>query len=270
MIRHCAFVLLLVASGCAELSKRPESPASKITVEELERTPTPPGERYYLLVFGSQVVPVRPSRCHTWATAVRVVDQGPDAPPCIEAHTISWFPASLDVRPWCFRGEPGRNLGLHETIEFVQGQHQRVSLWGPFEIRAGLYRKFVMQQEFVASNSFYYQCIDTVGEAARMGNGSDCIHAISDADAQFDRGGYALIRFGDRASKNIVEQIAARDGFYNYCLTHDWLITALKIDQYCIVHRQFDGPRHRVQRRADQSRADPPSASASRPTRVGN
>jgi hypothetical protein len=256
IMRSVIAALVALSLGCAEFAKRPDSPAAKITVEELEQTPAPPNERYYLLVYGSQSVPVLPRRCHTFATAVRVVDQGAGVPPCMEAHTISWFPASLDVRPWHFRVEPGVNLELHKTIEFTQGQNQRVSLWGPFEIRPGLYRKFVMQHEWIDSGSIGYQCIDTVGESARCGNGSDCIHAIADADAKIDRRGYALTRFGDRASENIVHQIAARGGFIDYCQTHDWLIPALKLDQYCIVRRPYDGPswwvKHRAKRLAGE------------------
>jgi hypothetical protein len=213
-----------------------------VTAEDLERDPAPPNERYYLLVFGSQSRPLRPKYTHSWVTGVRVVDQGPGQAPLVEAATISWMPATLDIHPLRFRVEPGVDLDLCTTIREVRKNDERISLWGPYELRRGLYRKLVIQREFMDSGRIGYQCIDTVGEA-RRGCGSDCIHAITDCDARYDRQAYPLSRFGERASEHMVEQIWERGGFINPCATHDWLLGPLGIADCPIEKRTYAGPR---------------------------
>jgi len=256
--RICQFsgllALTMIAAGCAALAVKPPTPADDVRAEELEREPAPPNERYYVLIFGSQSEPKRAKYTHTWATAVKVVDQGAGAAPIVEAHTISWMPATLDIHPLRFRVEPGTNLDLCTTISEMLKNDERISLWGPFQMRTGLYRKFLIQKEFMDSGRIGYQCIDTVGEAARKGNGSDCIHAITDCDSQFDRGGYPLRKFGDRASEHIVDQANWRHGFIDPCTTHDWLLGPLGIANCPIKKVCYDPskqPPLRVRRRIE-------------------
>ncbi len=232
-----AVLLAATASGCAAMSARTPTPAAQVRFQELETPPPPTGERYYALVFGSQSHPKVAKYTHTWATAVRVLDQGPDKPPVIQPHTISWMPASLDVRICRFWIEPGVDLDLHTTMQLVLSQEQRVSVWGPYEIRPGIYRKFLMQKEFIDSGQVGYQAVDVIGEAALTGYGCDCIHAITDADAMFPRGYYPLRRFGDDASQFIVNQLLERGAVLDPGRTHDWLIPTLKLDQYPIHRR---------------------------------
>ena len=232
--------LAVAPSGCATFAKKPDTPADKVKFEELDRIPVPPNEHYYLLVFGSQSDPRQAKYTHTWATAVRVVDQGPGLPPCIEPHTISWMPATLDIHPEHHEVECGVDLDLCTTINEMLKHDERISLWGPYELRAGLYRKLLIQKEFIDSGRIGYQCVDTIGEAGREGNGSNCIHALTDMDARFDRGGYPLWRFGEQASAYIVNQIVARDGFVDPCTKQDWLLSPLGIADCPIVKRDWD------------------------------
>ena len=51
----------------------------------------------------------------------------------------------------------------------ARGYGERVSLWGPYEIPPGLYRKLLSQKEFIESGAVGYQCIDTIGEAGLDG-----------------------------------------------------------------------------------------------------
>ncbi len=102
--------LALLASGCGLFAVRPPTPAAQIDSAALNDAA--PGERFYVLVFASQSVPRTPAYAHTWATVVRAVDR-PGGRPAPEAHTISWLPATLDIRPLRPRVEPGVNLGLH-------------------------------------------------------------------------------------------------------------------------------------------------------------
>lgn len=61
-------------------------------------------------------------------------------------------------------------------------------------------------------------------------------------DPQFDRRQYPLLFYGNPASKNIVRQMFERPILVHPQQTHDWLIPALGLDRYPIVHRRYDGP----------------------------
>jgi hypothetical protein len=183
---------------------------------------------------------VRPKYTHSWATFVRVADQGPGKTPSVEATTISWMPATLDIHPLRFKVEPGVDLDLCTSVREMLKNDERVSLWGPYEIRRGLYLKLRMQKEFMDGGGVGYQAIDTVGEA-RRGCGCDCIHAITDCDARFDRQEYPLSRFGERASEHVVRQVMERGAVIAPCVTHDWLLAPLGIADCPIVRRTYDG-----------------------------
>lgn len=227
--------------GCMSTPVRPNTPAAQLRTEDLLLQSPPPGERYYLILFGSETTLRHPSAVHTWATMVRVV-HGPDCKPeTIEPHTISWGPASHKTRPWNFCVEPGVNMGLHETICEMYKFNEHIIMWGPYEVWHGNYTRFVTQKAFMESGQVGYQCIDSVGEAARTGAGCDCIHSISDMDPMFDRKGYSLIYYGVPATRNIVKQIMTRPVIINAPCTHDWLIPCLGLDQYPIRREYYEG-----------------------------
>src|SRR5262249_20727822 len=153
--------------------------------------------RYFVILFGSQTTPRIPRYTHTWGTVVKVTQVPGCAEPDVEAHTISWLPESLEIRVWRVWVEPGVDLELHTTIEKMLQTGQRVSMWGPYETWHGLYKRFRTQKAFLDTGIIGYQCTDTVGEAARKGNGCDCFHALSDMDPLFDRRRYPLRYYGD-------------------------------------------------------------------------
>src|SRR5947208_14607206 len=92
------FLVVLTGAGCALLAKKTPTPAAEIDREALARTPPPPGQRFYVFLFGADSRPRQPRYSHTWATAVRATDQ-PGGPPVVEVNTISWMPAKLDIDP---------------------------------------------------------------------------------------------------------------------------------------------------------------------------
>jgi hypothetical protein len=239
-------VLLLLAlaagpGGCAFFSKQPATPARTASFLDLNH-PAPPGERYYLLMFGSQTVPKLPRFTHTWVTFVRVPPAAPGCPPGVEHHSISWMPATLFIYTFRPTVEPGVNLTVHQSIEMAQGYGERISLWGPYEIPPGLYRKFMIQKGYIESGAIGYQCVDTYGEAGLTGTGSNCIHAVSDTDSVFTRQAYPLSYFGDSASLHILRQFVERGAVPDVGTTHDWLIPRLGLDKYPIVRRQYSPP----------------------------
>jgi hypothetical protein len=235
-------LLVLYASGCASQAVRPPTPARNLSVEQLLAAPKPEYEHYYILVFGSQTTPRIARFCHTWATVVKTIEM-PGCPPQVkEVHTISWLPATLNVRPLRCWVQEGVNLDLDASLKTVLRNHEHVALWGPYETWHGLYERFLTQKAFLESGVIGYQCTDSFGEAARTGMGCDCFHAISDVDPEFDRRMYPLLFYGYRASQNIVRQISERPILIHPGQSHDWLIPALGLDHYPIVHRQYDGP----------------------------
>src|SRR6476646_5636602 len=124
-IRPAFAALVLLSCGCAYFSRTPDTPARHVQVQDLNQ-PESPGERYYLLVFGSQTTPKLPRYTHTWVTVVRAAPGG-----AVEHHSISWMPATLDIQPWRFEVEPGVNLDLDGSVRMALDKGERVSLWGP-------------------------------------------------------------------------------------------------------------------------------------------
>ena len=187
-------------------------------------------------------MPKIPRFTHSWVTFVKAVETAPGTQPIVEDHSISWMPSSLCIRTFRPVVEPGVNLNLHESIKMAQSYHERVSLWGPYEIPPGLFRKLMIQKQYIESGAVGYQCIDTIGEAGFTGEGSNCIHAISDGDVMFARQAYPLTYFGDSASLNILRKIVERGAIADAKTTHDWLIPVLKLDQYEITRNEYSPP----------------------------
>ena len=220
----------------------------------MQMTP-PPGERYYLLLFGSENWCRQPRHVHTWATMVRVTGDPACGTGSIEPHTISWGPAEENcgapsdghepgwapVRPWYFKVVPGYNMRLHPTIDAMLKSKQHIVMWGPYEVWHGNYIRFMTQKTFMESGQVGYQCIDNIGEAARTGDGCDCIHSISDMDPMFSRERYPLTYFGVPATRNIVHQYMTRPVIINAPQTHDWLIPCLGLDRYPIERECYSG-----------------------------
>ena len=196
--------------------------------------------RYYLLPFGSHDLTRRPSRTHTWVTLVRAGDV-PGCEPSLEVHTISWLPSKLDIDALSLRVEPGANVQLHETIRNSLRTNQRIAVWGPYEVSQAFAIRFLTQKAFLESGAVGYQCIDTVGEAAREGNGCDCIHAITDMDPVYPRWRYPLALYGQPATANLVRRIMHSPVTIGAGATHDWLIPRLGLDQYPIERREYRG-----------------------------
>ena len=221
---------------------RPPSPAISLSAEDLLAMKPPENERYYMMLFASQSTPKKPRYTHVWATVVKVAEQ-PDKKFVVEPHTISWMPASLFIKPLRLRVEQGVNLELHFTIQEMYRNGERISMWGPFETWHGFYHRFLTQKQFMDSGAIGYQCVDTIGEAHRTGNGCDCIHAVTDMDPQFGRKqAYALkSNYGEAAGWNIIGKIMNRPVLIKPEIVHDWIPTALDMDKYPIIRRQYSG-----------------------------
>jgi hypothetical protein len=140
----------------------------------LTARPAAAQDRYYLWVFASQSEPKLPRYTHTWAVFARI--PGGCAPRPFSAFTISWMPATLDLRPYALLPEQGVNLDLQATLRFICCQGERISVWGPYQIDACLYERAVQQKARLESGVVRYRAVDPVLRR----DISDCIHAVSD------------------------------------------------------------------------------------------
>jgi hypothetical protein len=186
-------------------------------------------EAYYMIVFGSESTPKQLRLCHTWVTYVRVVGRGGDPAGwrIAGAHTISWLPATLDVRVFAPHPEPGVNLDLDPTLRFVLSQGQSVDVWAPMRIGPELYARSVAQWHRLRRGQGLYQAIDPRNDYVH-----DCIHANTTLDPHFGQGHYPLIRVGKPASAYIVKQIGMRGQYFDPREDATWIISALGIDRY--------------------------------------
>jgi hypothetical protein len=192
-------------------------------------------ESYYVLIFGSQSQPKQLRYTHTWATFVRAVGEGSDpANYQIYAHTISWYPASMRVRVWSPFPERGVNLSLEQTLATVYANGERVTLWGPFLLRAPAYNRSLQVYNILNSGRAQYRAISTTLNLLI----ADCIHAVAAVDPDFGRGHYPLIRIGEPASRFIAREIMVRSparGVYQECYDNSWLIPRLGLVRYPIT-----------------------------------
>lgn len=232
------WLFVVTALGCSSLAKQTPTPANDIPPNSYRDIAPPAGEHYYLMIFGSESRIKRAKFTHTWATMVRVNESDSTA---MEPHTISWMPATLDIKALARKVEPGTNLELKFTIEEMLRHGEHVVMWGPYEVPFGLYQRFLVQKRFMESGTVGYQCIDSIGEAARTGLGCNCIHAVTDMDPLYDRQQYPLSYFGISGSRNVVKQIHERPTIIGPNRCHTWVATALGLDDYPIERKKWDG-----------------------------
>jgi hypothetical protein len=224
-VRYCFLLLLL---------------SSLVAYESVARAE----ERHYVIVFGSQSSPRLPRYTHTWATFVKATceAQDPNKSRINESFTISWLPADGTVRSLRLHSQPGVNLDLGATLAHVE--RERVSEWGPFQISQQLYDRALDRKAELESGSVRYKAIDpNLGPRARYV--SDCIHAITDLDPDYDRSYYREVRrFGEAASHWVAYQFVTRGRFVNLGENLDWIEQQLGLEHFPIVHRP--PPEHRI------------------------
>lgn len=195
-------------------------------------------EFYYVLVFGSQ----RPRPCikysHTFATFVRATGRGPCAEGyALEAHTISWYPQSLDIRPAALLPECGRNFDLGTTLRVAADTGQRVSMWGPYRIDRELYDRALRQIALLESGDVCYKAIDSGYPTDRVSN---CIHAVG-AVAEGHRVCVLSPGFGETASYRVTRRF--QPWVIDPCRRHDWVASRLGLDAWPLRRRDWEPPR---------------------------
>ena len=199
------------------------------------------GEDYYLLMFGSQTVPSNPNYSHSYATFVRV--SWPGDGPCppgggvLEVHTISWLPCNMKVRVGALLPEPGKNFDLDTTIRWCLCNDMRVSMWGPYRICPELYSWALDRKAELESGQVRYKANDMGRRSDRVSN---CIHALSTV-VEGPRLRVLSPGWGEPASYFILQEFepwVVQPG-----CTHYWVSSALGLDQYPIIYRDYTSPR---------------------------
>jgi hypothetical protein len=203
------------------------------------------GEDYFLLIFGSQQTPNRPNHSHCFATFVKTHWEGDG--PCLasngvwlDASTISWLPESLEVRSLALLREPGHNFDLDTTLCHVLEDEQRVSLWGPYRIEPGLYDRAMEQIALLESGRVSYKALDIAQNPERVAN---CIHAVGSASPGFRRL-VAITAWGETASFDLLRSF--RRWIVDKNATEPWVASAIGLDQYPIIYRNWGNPHSNV------------------------
>ena len=193
-------------------------------------------EAYYLLIFGSQRTPPRARHSHTFGTFVKTSGQLGSPDFTFESHTISWLPQALQIRMFALLPECGENFDLHATVRYALSDEQRISLWGPYQVTPDLYERALKQVVVLESGHVRYKALDTGRRSDRVSN---CIHAVSTVE-----GGYRLRvispSWGETASYYIARRF--KPWIIGCSAKHDWVATALGLDAYPIIHREFENP----------------------------
>src|ERR1700730_8742938 len=121
----------------------------------------PADESYYVMVFAAQRASNVPRYSHTFATFVKAAKEGTDEEDYkVEQHTISWIAGSLEVNLARLNPEPGVNLNLRDSLRLAQTDEEKVSMWGPFEIKKELYDRALKQIDRLESGAVGYKAID--------------------------------------------------------------------------------------------------------------
>lgn len=189
------------------------------------------GEAYYLIVFASQRGPNTPSHNHTFATFVRATwDDGCASAPRVEAHAISWLPCDMRIRAFALLPEPGRNFDLHTTLRHVLADGQTVTMWGPYQIEAELYRLALAEIGRLEGGCLRYKSFDAGYRSDRVTN---CSHAVRSTVLGPRR---LLPVIGGQVSSltslRVLSPWVTEPG-----RVHPWVASALGLDEYPIARR---------------------------------
>jgi len=192
-------------------------------------------DSYYLIVYAAQRAPTTPRFSHTFATVVKVTERGTDRSKCkVEEHTISWIAKTKEIVLARAKSEPGANLSLRESLRLAASLDEKISMWGPFEIKKELYDRALKQIDLLESDKVQYKALDV---RFRPETAINCIHAVSDLDTDeglLDTGAAC----GEVASRMVALHL--RRWIIRPETTHAWVIKRLGLEDYAITRRIWD------------------------------
>lgn len=173
--RLALLILVATQTGRAALAQPGVAqPYAPPPVPPSPSLPSPAGHHYYVTIFGSEQNPLRFKRTHTFATITHL-HETPDGP-VVENSTISWMPATLNIRPFALRPEPGVSLTQEESLRWAESKGLRTSVWGPFEIPERRYYLYMARKAELESGAIAYRA---TGAWAREQPVSNCGQSFS-------------------------------------------------------------------------------------------
>lgn len=194
----------------------------------------------YVILFGGQAEQFRPRTAHTWATFVR------GTPASFETFTISWLPVKLPVRPGRLLPVPGRNYGLHETLDLFHTGKQELSLWGPYQICPSWYDEAVAHARLLETGTVKHITLDRTPllprSPVRRPDLSHCVHAVTRTNEALRQSSNPILGYGEFITRRVAERTAATGLLIDPSRTHEWLLPALDLDRYPLVRRKIGEP----------------------------
>jgi hypothetical protein len=193
-----------------------------------------PGERYYMTLFGAQSVPFRNRLTHTFAEFTRTVPT-PYGEAVAESHTVSWLPATLRIRVFALRPEPGVNLSLQQTFDWVASFGGRVSGWGPYELGPDRYYPTLQRKAELESGAILYRA---VGAVLRSDPISNCGQSFTRADPVLGRRFQPTPAPGESGTTHLARRYLRAGAFLDPPVAHPELVPAIGADRYPVTWRQ--------------------------------
>ena len=190
---------------------------------------------YFVLVFGAQRPVFKvPRYSHSFATFAHLLPDGR-----LEAFTISWLPATAEVRPFRLEPEPGFNFDLHATLRFCCQNRMEVACWGPYQIHPDLWHRACWQKGRLEGGQVLYKAYDA---GSPDGQVSNCLHAVEYMarvpGARQPNVILAPANWGESGSYWIA--LALRPWYLEPCRTHDWLFPPLGLDSSALIRYGLD------------------------------
>jgi hypothetical protein len=132
--------------------------------------------------------------------------------------------------------EAGMDFDLHVTVQWGLDDCERVSMWGPYQICREPYCWAAARKAELDSGSVRYKANDMGRRSNRVSN---CIHAVSTI-IEGPRLRVGSPGWGEMASWYVLKE------FRPYIIDRQnpdfWVSSALGLDQYPIMYRDFRNP----------------------------
>lgn len=194
------------------------------------------GADYYCIVFSHDSVPVpKAALSHSFATFIEVEGRS-----IKQTATINWGPKD-EYRLFDGKVE-GMNRSMISGIETPLNDKtnpKKVTAFGPYKITPETFQAAQAQITRLESGRYMYQVIDRVtpldaANAAGIGPGVNCIHAITDSIGNVATGK----AYGVTASTAIVSYFRSKGAIVDASEFYLWIRSDLGLDKYTIEWSQ--------------------------------
>ncbi|MBA4189616.1 MAG: hypothetical protein C0467_16650 [Planctomycetaceae bacterium] len=192
---------------------------------------------YYLTLFTAEATPYRPEKTHTFLAITRI----PQSAGVVETREMSWLPATLKVRGIALLPETGVNLSVADTFAVCARDNMRVSVWGPYQIKAELFNRLSNQITRLETGKIKYKGTDNLYPSPIAMNCYHAIWNISDPMKKF----VGPFTSGDATGGKTVHLF--REWIISPEQTHDDIFKLIGVDPQTVTRRSHDyWPTHRA------------------------